>query len=298
MRTDMMSILAVEARMGPPEAAAAAPLRGPTAWLLADFPGLIAGLPDRAAGRRLDAARLLAIPFVHGFALERAAAVAVRGEMAAAAAGAGWEPVEIPREESAGAWIAREVRRGLEEGRRPDRVILAGGDAALAEAAEAALEREIPVWVLAFPGMLRQRLLQAVLSRPRRARVVWASPAAVWAEELADRAARRRIRRCRLWPSEAAPLLAWTAEVLRSGWLQPLPADLMPLLRPSRSPFRTPEAGLAWAARHLGGSARIWREGEELWLLPEGLLPPGWDPDPEAVRPEAERLWADLFGGR
>jgi hypothetical protein len=37
---------------------------------------------------------------------------------------------------------------------------------------------------------------------------------------------------------------------------------------------------------------------EELWLLPEGLLPPGWDPDPEAVRPEAERLWADLFGGR
>jgi hypothetical protein len=175
MRTDMMSILAVEARMGPPEAAAAAPLRGPTAWLLADFPGLIAGLPDRAVGRRLDAARLLAIPFVHGFALERAAAVAVRGEMAAAAAGAGWEPVEIPREESAGAWIAREVRRGLEEGRRPDRVILAGGDAALAEAAEAALEREIPVWILAFPGMLHQRLLQAVLSRPRRARVVWAS---------------------------------------------------------------------------------------------------------------------------
>jgi hypothetical protein len=97
-------------------------------------------------------------------------------------------------------------------------------------------------------------------------------PAAVWAEELADRAARRRIRRCRLWPSEAAPLLAWTAEVLRSGRLKPLP--------------------------HLGGSARIWREGEELWLLPEGLLPPGWDLDPEAVRPEAERLWADLFGGR
>jgi hypothetical protein len=123
-------------------------------------------------------------------------------------------------------------------------------------------------------------------------------PAAVWAEELADRTARRRIRRCRLWPSEAAPLLAWTAEVLRSGRLQPLPADLMPLLKPSRSPFRTPEAGLAWAVRHLGGSARIWREGEELWLLPEGLLPPGWDPDPEAVRPEAERLWADLFGGR
>jgi hypothetical protein len=91
------------------------------------------------------------------------------------------------------------------------------------------------VWVLAFPGMLRQWLLQAVLSHPRRARVVWASPAAVWAEELADRAARRRIRRRRLWPSEAAPLLAWTAEVLRSGWLQPLPADLMPLLRPSRS---------------------------------------------------------------
>mgnify|MGYP000278611412 CR=1 FL=1 len=278
--------------------AAAAPLRGRTAWVLADLPSLMAGLPDRAIGRRLDVARLLAIPFVRGFALERATAVAPeRGEMMTVAAWAGWEVLGLPPGEPAGAWMAGEIRRGLEEGRRPDLVVLAGGDERLAEAVEMALAGGIPVWILTFPGMLHRRPLQVVMSHPRRVRVVWAFPAAVWAEELADPPTRRRVSRCRVWPLEIAPLLEWGAEALRSGWSRSLPESLQPFLKASRSPFRAPEAGLAWVMGHLGGSARIWREGETLWLMPESLRPSGADLSPEAMRALADRLWADLFGG-